>query len=156
LIRLTKQSDYGIVLLAHLAAAGDTPSSAPDLASELRIPLPMVGKILKLLARAGLAASHRGVKGGYWLARAPGEISVAEIISALEGPIAMTDCTEETHTAHDCAREAFCSVRDHWQVINQAVGRALAGITLADLLRPAAGLPAHLVTLGAMRAREMR
>lgn len=158
MIRLTKQSDYGIVLLTHLATDPDVPLSAPELSQALRIQLPMVGKILKLLTRAGLASSHRGVKGGYWLARSPGEITVAEIVAALEGPIAMTDCTEDTHATHphDCSRESFCSVRDHWQVINQAVGRALAGVTLADMLRPATGLPTNLVTLGATRGREAR
>ena len=92
MIRITKQTDYGIVLLTHLAAHPDRHFNAPELAAEARLPLPMVSKILKLLAREGLLASHRGVKGGYSLARPAEEISMAEIIAALEGPIAITEC----------------------------------------------------------------
>jgi FeS assembly SUF system regulator len=136
-IKLTKQTDYGIVLMTHLAAAPGRQFSAPELAAELQVPPPMASKILKLLARDGLLVSHRGVKGGYSLARDPEEISVAEIISALEGPIAMTECIEEQHVAvGDCSREPFCAVRGNWQVINRAVRRALEGIRLAEMTHP--------------------
>ena len=95
MIRITKQTDYGIVLLTHLAANPERQYTAPELAAEARLPLPMVSKILKLLARDGLLASHRGVKGGYSLARPAEEISMAEIIAALEGPIAITECVSD-------------------------------------------------------------
>jgi FeS assembly SUF system regulator len=142
MIRITKQTDYGIVLLTHLAAHADRQYAAPELAAEARLPLPMVSKILKLLARDGLLASHRGVKGGYSLARAAEEISMAEIITALEGPIAITECIS---VESDCSHEALCPVRGNWQRINLAVRTALEGITLADMAVPKMQ---KLVTLG--------
>ena len=150
MIRLTKQTDYGIVLMTHLAGAPGRQFSAPELAAELQVPLPMASKILKLLARDGLLHSHRGVKGGYGLQRPPEEISMAEIIAALEGPIAMTECIEEAHAfLGDCSREPFCAVRANWQVINRAVERALAGIKLSEMVHPLPPLPAlGLVQLG--------
>jgi FeS assembly SUF system regulator len=142
MIRITKQTDYGIVLLTHLAAHPDRQFAAPELAAETRLPLPMASKILKLLARDGLLASHRGVKGGYSLARAAEEISMAEIIVALEGPIAITECVS---VESDCTHEALCPVRSNWRRINEAVRGALEGITLAEM----AGTKVQkLVTLG--------
>lgn len=147
MIRLTKQTDYGIVLLTRLAQAPERQFNAPELAADARLPLPTVSKILKILAREELLVSHRGVKGGYGLARAPQEITVAEIISALEGPIAMTECIEHAPGAGDCAQEQVCPNRSNWQVINAAVRDALARITLADMTRPLGAEP-KLVTLG--------
>jgi len=151
MLRMTKQTDYGIVLMTHLAQGPRAQHSAPELAAQLRIPLPMVSKILKLLARDGLLDSHRGVHGGYSLARTPEEISVADLIAALEGPIAMTECIEEAHIGHpgDCSREDFCAVRANWQRINGAVRQALESISLADMTRPFA--PNALVRLGGSR-----
>lgn len=147
MIRITKQTDYGIVLMTHLAQAREAQQSAPDLAEELRIPLPMVSKILKILAREGLLASHRGVRGGYSLARPASEITVDQIVGSLEGQIAMTECVEDHH---DCARESFCSVRGNWQVINRAILNALQGITLAEMVRPMPE-PTALVSIGGRR-----
>jgi FeS assembly SUF system regulator len=137
MIRMTKQTDYGFVLLSELAAAPERVANAPELAAETRLPLPMVAKILKLLARHGVVHSHRGVKGGYSLARAPREISAAEILRALEGPVALTVCIDGS--PGECDRESYCQVRGHWRRINEAVEEALAGITLADLARPSRG-----------------
>jgi FeS assembly SUF system regulator len=142
MIRITKQTDYGIVLLTHLAAHPDRPYNAPELSAEARLPLPMVSKILKLLARDGLLTSHRGVKGGYSLSRPPAEISMAEIIASLEGPIAITECIS---VDSDCTHEALCPTRGNWQRINQAVRTALEGITLAEMAQPKRQ---ELVTLG--------
>jgi FeS assembly SUF system regulator len=144
MIRITKQTDYGIVLLTHLAANSDRQYNAPELAAEARLPLPMVSKILKLLARDGLLASHRGVKGGYSLARPAEEISMAEIIAALEGPIAITECVS---VDSGCSHEALCPASSNWRRINEAVRGALEGITLAEMALPRK--PAEkLVTLG--------
>ena len=99
MIRITKQTDYGIVLLTHLAAQPERQLNAPELAAETQLPLPMVSKILKLLVREGLLLSHRGVKGGYSLGRPPAEITMAEIIASLEGPIAITECIDVAATA---------------------------------------------------------
>jgi len=141
MIRITKQTDYGIVLLTHLAANPEHQYNAPELAAEARLPLPMVSKILKLLARESLLVSHRGVKGGYSLARQPEAISMAEIIAALEGPIALTECIS---VEGDCSHEPLCPVRSNWRRINQAVRTALAGITLAEMAHP----KQKLVSLG--------
>jgi FeS assembly SUF system regulator len=149
MIRLTRQSDYGIVLMTRLAAQPEPGQSAPELAGTLEIPLPMVSKILKLLAKEGLLVSQRGAKGGYSLARPAQEISIADIIESLEGPIAITDCTDETVSAHDCSRESICTVRGHWHVINQAVARALRAVKLADMVHPHP--PQNLVLLGGSR-----
>ncbi len=146
MIRMTKQTDYGIILMTQLAAEPERVFKAPELASESRLPLPMVSKILKLLARHGLLASHRGVKGGYGLARQPEGITVAEIINALEGSVALTVCIEDS--PGECERETFCAVHGNWQRINEAVRQALAGITLAEMSQP---LSAGLVQLGVGR-----
>jgi len=150
MIRITKQTDYGIVLLTHLAVHPERQFNAPDLAAEAQLPLPMVSKILKLLVREGLLASHRGVKGGYSLARPPREISMAEIVAALEGPIAITECIDEMG---NCFHEPICQVRGNWQRINSAVRDALAGITLAEMALPFTthGFEPKLVTLGGHR-----
>ena len=134
MLRMTKQTDYGFVLLSRLALEPAQLVAASELAEETRLPLPMVSKILKLLARHGLLASHRGVKGGYTLARPAAAITAAEILRALEGPVALTVCIDGT--PGECDREAFCEVRRPWQAINEAVDSALGRVTLADLARP--------------------
>jgi len=137
MIRLTRMTDYSIVLMTYCARHLDRPiHTTRDLAAEARLPLPTVGKILKLLARKGLMHSHRGVKGGYALARKPDQITVAEIIVALEGPIAITDCSNEQ--SHPCELECVCPVGGNWQLINDTVRRALGALTLADIAKPLA------------------
>jgi len=144
MFRINKQTDYGIVLLTHLAAASEERYNAPDLAAETGLPLPMVSKILKLLVKDGILTSHRGVKGGYALARNPSRISVEEIIAALEGPVAITECIEAAPT--ECEHEPLCPTRTNWQKINHAVRQALQGITLEEMTQP---IPQEkLVTLG--------
>ncbi|HEX5031306.1 MAG TPA: SUF system Fe-S cluster assembly regulator [Candidatus Eisenbacteria bacterium] len=131
MLRITKQSDYGIVLMTLFAGDGrERVHSTRDLASLAKLPLPTVSKILKALARAGLLQSHRGVKGGYRLARLPEDISVEEIIRALEGPIAITECVDEDGM---CEIEGSCPVRTNWQRINGAVRDALASIRLSEM-----------------------
>jgi FeS assembly SUF system regulator len=146
MLRITKQTDYGIVLLSRMAAEPARLFNAPELAAEQGLPLPTVSKILKLLARDGVLASHRGVKGGYSLSRPPQAISVAEVIGSLEGPIAMTDCIDDSPSVGTCQQEGHCALQANWQVINRAVRRALDGITLRDMALP---LPeTQLVQLG--------
>ena len=142
MIRITKQSDYGIVLMTRLANHSDSLHNAASLAEKTQLPAPTVSKILKLLARAGLLESHRGVKGGYTLARAPESITVAEIITALEGPIAITECIEDG--PGECSQEPFCGVRGNWQRINLAIRQALEAISLAEMTEPLE----RLVTIG--------
>jgi FeS assembly SUF system regulator len=127
-------TDYGIVLLTYFARIPEgTIQTARDLAREAHLPLPTVNKVLKTLTRHGLLISHRGVKGGYGLARLPEEISVAEIIGATEGPVAMTECTVDGPGG--CDQEPDCPVSGNWQRINQAIQEALGGITLAEMTR---------------------
>lgn len=132
MLRITKQTDYAIVLMTHLTAqrAGSV-HNARDLARVVNLPLPTVSKILKAMARSDLVVSHRGVKGGYSLARDPKEISVAEIIEALEGPIAITECLDLATT--DCDIEVSCPTRTNWQRINVAVRDALSDIPLSEM-----------------------
>ncbi len=147
MLRMTKQADYGIVLMTVCAGQPDRWFAAPELAAETRLPAPTVSKILKLLAREGLLESHRGVKGGYSLAHSPDQITVAAMISALDGPIAFTECVEDGPGA--CGQESVCGLRANWQRINQRVRRALESISLAELANP---LPVPLVRLGSGKA----
>jgi FeS assembly SUF system regulator len=150
-LRITKQTDYGIVLLSRMATEPERQVNAPELAAETQLPLPTVSKILKLLARDGLLVSHRGVKGGYGLSRPPERITVAEIIGSLEGPIAMTECIDEG--PDECVQEGHCPMQGNWQVINRAIRSALEGITLRDMADP---LPQTLVQLGTHRMGVLR
>ncbi len=129
---MNKLTDYGILLLTRLATSPEGGTSARELAEETRIPLPTVGKILKILLKEGLLVSHRGTKGGYALSRPSVEITVAEIIRALEGPIAMTECEENR-----CELESGCPTRSHWKVVNKTILGALQNLTLREMTRPA-------------------
>ena len=134
MLRITKQADYGIVLLTFFAreAAGVT-LTASELSKRTRLPAPTVTKVLKLMAREGLLLSHRGVQGGYQLARSPEEITVIDIIGVLDGPVAFTQCAVN---ADGCAREPICPVRPNWQRLDQVLRKALRGITLAEMAEP--------------------
>ena len=149
MIRLTRISDYGIVLMTQLAAGGNhAPRNARQVATAARLPLPVVRKILKVLTREGLLASHRGSKGGYSLARSPEQISAAEMIAALDGPIGLTECA--IHPGQ-CEQEPSCHVREPWKRINAVVHHALNSVTLAELARPAianSALQADAIPLG--------
>ncbi len=143
MLRMTKQADYGIVLLTRMAIDPERWFNASQLAELVHLPLPTVSKILKILARADLLESHRGVKGGYCLARLPAEITMAEIISALDGPIAVTECIDDA--PGECSQESICAIRENWQRINNSIRSALEGITLEEMSHPATQ---GLVTLG--------
>jgi FeS assembly SUF system regulator len=146
MIKLSRTTDYGIVLMAHLAESGaGAQHNAREVAERTGLPAPMVSKILKALTREGLLASNRGAKGGYSLARSPEDISVPEMIAALEGPIGLTECAVHPGA---CSQESSCHVREPWQRINQVVRDALARITLADLAMPVAGTIVPLASLG--------
>ena len=135
MIRLSRLSDYGLVILTHMAGRprGEV-HSARELADTSRLPRPTVSKILKMLVRAGLVASRRGVEGGYQLSRSPREISVAEVISAIEGPFGLTDCTSSG--GHPCDLELTCPTEGHWHRINRAVHSALESIPLSEMASP--------------------
>src|SRR5260370_3222959 len=131
MFRLNKLTDYGIVLMAHVARSDEgTPHTARSLAKETRIPLPTVGKLLRELHDAKLLFSHRGVKGGYNLAREAGAISVSDIVLALEGPIGFTECSVEPGL---CGMERRCAIKSNSQIIGDALRDALGHVTLSDL-----------------------
>ncbi len=135
MIRLAKLTDYGLVLMTIVARNRNASvHTARDLALESRLPLPTVSKLLKQLLQSGLLLSHRGIKGGYRLAKEPAEISLAEIISSIEGPIALTECS--TDIAGVCDLERRCPIKNNQRVISQVVRGALEKVTLADLIQP--------------------
>lgn len=131
MLRMSKLTDYGLVLLTHLAQ-GSTPGvrTAQELARCSRVPLPTVSKILKELSKAGIVASHRGRCGGYSLARAPDQISVASVVEALDGPVALTECSV---LDGGCSLEPTCVAKDHWGPISRAIQRTLQRLPLSAL-----------------------
>ncbi len=137
-LRISRLTDYGTVVLAQLAANEGHVRSAADVARSTEIALPTVSKLLKSLARAGLVTSTRGAAGGYELARDPAEISAADVIDALEGPVSITECSSpDSH----CNLEHLCNVGGAWQRINVAIRHALDDISLVDLTRTQRPLP---------------
>jgi FeS assembly SUF system regulator len=130
MLRMSKLTDYGTMILAQLPVAGDGLASAGDVATATHLTQPTVSKLLKALLHAGLVVSTRGAKGGYALARPAREISAAQIIDALEGPVAITECSAEEG---QCGLESFCRVGSAWQRINLGIRRALGEVSLADL-----------------------
>jgi FeS assembly SUF system regulator len=138
MLRVSKLSDYATVVLGHLAAAPGRVRPAADLAEAARLELPTVSKVLKLLGTAGLVESYRGVSGGYRLARPPAQISVAQIVEAIDGPIGMTECAVH---AGQCSHEVHCGVRGPWQRISEVVVRSLREMSLAEMIAPAPAPP---------------
>lgn len=136
MLKMSRLTDYGTGVLAYLASAGARPHSTNEVAELTGLPAATVSKILKLLTRSGLVTSHRGALGGYALARPATNITAAEIIDALEGPVALTECSnEDSH----CQLESSCLVGTAWQRINVAIRRALDEISLAELASMQAG-----------------
>ncbi len=143
MIRLTNLADYAVVVMTAAARAPEERLSAARVAEMTAIPAPTVAKLMGTLARAELLLAARGVAGGFCLSRPPAEISIAAIVEAVDGPIALTNCL--SGESHDCAIEGHCSVRGHWGPINNAVRGALAAVTLADLVRPPVLRPVEVV-----------
>jgi FeS assembly SUF system regulator len=131
-MRLSSMADYAVVTMrAASQHCGGARTSATQLAEETGIPLPTTQKLVSLLSRGGLLVSMRGTGGGIQLARPAAAISLADIIEAVEGPIAMTACVE--HGRHDCGLEDACQVKPHWGVVNDAIRGALDNVSLANL-----------------------
>ncbi len=146
MLRLSKLADYGCQVMAYMACDRGV-HSASEVANSLGIAAPTVSKILKMLARGGLVDSVLGAKGGYALARYPKEISIAEIIHAMDGPISITECSSTS----TCTRESFCSTRGNWQVINHVIQEALDKVSLAEMIIP----KSHVVDMSAIRSRRV-
>ncbi|RZI42595.1 SUF system Fe-S cluster assembly regulator [Herbaspirillum sp. HC18] len=131
MLRLSKMADYGTVVLTALTNEPDRSRSAGEIAAAIHVSAPTVSKILKMLARGGLVSSFRGAKGGYLLSRPPQEISLAEVIRVMDGPIGMTECSV---TPGLCAQESGCVVRANWQRINRSVIGVLQEVTLDQMV----------------------
>lgn len=133
MLRIAKLTDYATVLMVRLAREPAHCFSASQLADELGLPQPTVAKLLKRLLHARLLASVRGAGGGYSLAHAPHAISVADVVNAIEGPVALTECALGRGK---CSLEQDCATRANWQLISRAVRVALEAVTLADMAVP--------------------
>lgn len=141
MLRLSKLTDYAVVVLVRLAAM-DGVQTSPGIAGATGIPEPTVAKVLKTLAASDLVSSQRGAKGGYRLTRTLAAIPIADVIAAIDGPIALTACVDGSPTG--CESQGLCPMRGRWDPVNDAIQRALSGITLADMqmgLLPAFRLP---------------
>jgi FeS assembly SUF system regulator len=140
MIRLSRLADYGIVLATCCARDPSKETfTSRELALRTGLPLPTVGKILKALCRHGILASQRGPRGGYGLARTPENITIAQLIEALDGPIALTECNAATVGL--CDMENTCPVRSNWQIINRTVASALGHLTLSQMTATLGHLP---------------
>ena len=130
MLRVTKLTDYATLVMTVLAAAPDAVLSANELAERAGIELPTASKVLKPLAQAGLVDGFRGANGGYRLARDAREVSLADIVEAMEGPLAMTECS--IHEGQ-CGIEDSCNVRGNWQRVNDVIAKALRDISLHEM-----------------------
>jgi FeS assembly SUF system regulator len=133
MLRVTKLTDYATVVLTALAAQPDRVLSASELAEQAGLEVPTVAKLLKPLAQAGLVLAFRGSHGGYRLSRAAVDISLIDVVEAMEGPLGMTECSLHGGA---CGIEHSCGVRANWRRINDVVADALRGVTLAQMLAP--------------------
>jgi FeS assembly SUF system regulator len=141
MLRISKLTDYAMVIMHYLAQTPSAILSAAEIARAVHLSAPTVSKILKILSEAKLVTSFRGTGGGYQLARPIAAITLAEVVTAIEGKLAMTECCASETL---CALDSWCSIKENWKVINQIILSALAGLTLQDMMRPLSG---HSLTL---------
>lgn len=135
MIRIGRLTDYGVSLLVTFARHDSSKAmNARDLSQESKLPLPTVSKLLKALCRTGILVSQRGVNGGYRLSRPANEITLATVVEALEGPIAITHCCEGAK-ADACERRGFCIMGGKWEGVTKTFRKALDDVSLADLAR---------------------
>ena len=130
MLRIGKMSDYALLLTNHLVGTTDSLRTTEDIVNASRLPLATVRKLLKKLVDAEIVVSYRGVRGGYRLAREPLDITIAEVISAIEGPIALTECAQQQG---DCNLAADCDLRQNWNYVNQMVATLFNNISLAQM-----------------------
>jgi len=165
MLRLSKLTDYAVVVLVRLAQADAALAHAgqvagmqtsPGIAAATGIPEPTVAKVLKILTGGGLVASQRGARGGYRLLRPLGSIPIADVIAAIDGPIALTACVEGS--TGGCESKSLCPVRGRWDPVNTAIREALSAITLADMQRAsiprAFRIPAEVIAAHTLAAAE--
>jgi FeS assembly SUF system regulator len=147
MLRISKITDYGTLVLVYLADRGEAqPCPASEVAAGVHLSLPITQKVLKLLTRGGMVCSSRGAGGGYQLARPAAAINAAEILDVLEGPVAITECS---HDDGDCQLESNCQVGNAWRKISVALRIALKEIKLTDLHQPPREFPLQYTVLKA-------
>ncbi len=154
MLRLSKLTDYAVVVLVRLSGM-DGVQTSPGIAAATGIPEPTVAKVLKILAAGDLVASQRGARGGYRLNRPLSAIPIADVIAAVDGPIALTACVEGSAT--ECESQGLCPMRGRWDPVNDAIHHALSTITLADMqisVLPAFRLPVHATQAAPRAAAE--
>lgn len=134
MIKLSNMADYAVLIMSHMAQRGTCRHAAPEIVQATGVPAATTAKLLGALARGGLLVSQRGIAGGFALARPAEHISVADIIEAVDGPIALTNCLGDH--AGDCSLESICATRPHWTALNTAVRAALAQVSLAEMAMP--------------------
>ena len=134
MLRLNRMTDYAVVVLGQMARRPGLVQTAAHIAESTAIPLPTASKLLKQMAGAALITSHRGANGGYSLDRAAAAVRVAEIVEALDGPIALTACVDGAED--QCDVESHCPMRGNWNRVNNAIREALENVSLAELIDP--------------------
>src|ERR1700720_26649 len=140
MLRLSKKADYALMAMKHLALQSDRgSSSAREIAEQYDIPIELMAKVLQRLVGRGLLASHQGTHGGYKLARVPAQISVADVIQAIDGPVTVTACTTDDGR---CDQYAKCNVRDPLWRVRERILAALGDCTIAELATDPPPLPA--------------
>ena len=140
MLRLSKKADYALIAMKHLALRGDRgSSSAREIAAMYDIPIELMAKVLQRLVRRGLLASHQGTRGGYELARRPTQMSVADVIQAIDGPVAVTACSSDEN---QCEQFSKCNVRDPLWKVRERILTALGECTIAELAADPAPVPA--------------
>ncbi|MDP3534097.1 SUF system Fe-S cluster assembly regulator [Halomonas sp. M1] len=154
MLKLSRLTDYAAVVMAQIARYPHDSHTAAGLAEAVQLPHPTVSKTLKMLVKAGLLESQRGAQGGYRLARPASHITAAEIISAIEGPVAMTECSQ---AEGECELAATCGVADNWQRVSLAIRTLLESVTLAHLadttpIKLPVQLPIQTINLSAASA----
>ncbi|TAK72845.1 MAG: SUF system Fe-S cluster assembly regulator [Gammaproteobacteria bacterium] len=133
MLRIGKLTDYAMLILSQMAKEPHVVLSATSLADKLHLMPPTVSKVLKILSDGGLVSSVRGAEGGYHLAREAATITVSDVITAMEGQVAMTECCESPGL---CGIDTLCTMRENWLKINSLISSLLRGLTIADLLKP--------------------
>lgn len=139
MFRLNRLTDYAVVVLSQMSLSRKGLSSAQQIANGTGVPLPTVAKVLNVLTREGIVESHRGASGGYALSRPASQIAVADIIEALEGPIALAACVDNAPGC--CEVESLCPMRGGWDKVNQAIRKALEGVSLQDMMTSGTPFP---------------
>jgi FeS assembly SUF system regulator len=145
MLRLSKKADYALIAMKHLAEKGGVPStSAREIAEQYDIPIELMAKVLQRLVRTGLLVSTQGTRGGYALSRASADITIADVIQAIDGPFTVTACSTEKN---DCEQYSKCSIRDPLWQIKERIVEALGTVTLAAMASDQAGAAAPMAVL---------